>query len=54
MIASGCAVPIIVMTGYADVERARALARGAVACLQKPFDDEALLAVVAKATGAPS
>jgi FixJ family two-component response regulator len=54
LIASGCAVPIIVMTGYGDVERVRALERGAIACLQKPFDDEALLAAVAKATGASS
>jgi FixJ family two-component response regulator len=54
LIASGCAVPIIVMTGYGDVERVRALERGAIACLQKPFDDEALLAAVAKATGAAS
>jgi two-component system response regulator FixJ len=54
LIASGCAVPVIVMTGYGDAEKAAALEHGAIACLQKPFDDEALLAAVAKATAAPS
>ena len=52
LIASGCLVPIIFITAHADEEaRARALNRGAVACLQKPFSDDALLDAIAKAIG---
>jgi FixJ family two-component response regulator len=55
LIASGQAVPIIFITAHADEEeRARALHRGAVECLQKPFSDDALLAAIAKANGAMS
>jgi FixJ family two-component response regulator len=52
LIASGCLVPIIFITAHADEEaRARALKRGAIACLPKPFGDDALLDAVAKAIG---
>ncbi len=55
LIASGRMVPIIFITAHADEEeRARALERGAVDCLQKPFTDDALLDAIAKATGATS
>jgi|SRR5262245_5274417 len=43
-------LPVVVITGHADEEtRQRALAGGAVAVLYKPFDDEALLADIARA-----
>jgi len=55
LIASGRMVPIIFITAHADEEeRARALERGAVDCLQKPFTDDALLDAIAKATSATS
>jgi FixJ family two-component response regulator len=55
LIASGRLIPIVFVTAHADEQaRARALERGAVACLQKPFDGEALLDAVAKAVGAAS
>jgi FixJ family two-component response regulator len=55
LIASGRVVPIIFVTAHADEEeRARALERGAVDCLQKPFSDDALLDAIARATGATS
>ena len=55
LIASGRMVPIIFITAHADEEeRARALERGAVDCLQKPFTDDALLDAIAKAIGATS
>ena len=55
LIASGRMVPIIFITAHADEqERARALERGAVDCLQKPFTDDALLDAIAKAVGATS
>ena len=55
LIASGRMVPIIFITAHADEEeRARALERGAIDCLQKPFTDHALLDAIAKATGATS
>jgi FixJ family two-component response regulator len=50
-------LPIVIITGHGDADlRQRALAGGAVAVLYKPFDDEALLASVARAIagGAPS
>jgi FixJ family two-component response regulator len=53
LIALGCAVPIIVITAHAEEEeRARALERGAVGCLQKPFGRDALLGAIARAIGA--
>ena len=52
LIASGHAVPIIFVTAHADEdERARALERGAIDCLQKPFSDDALLEAIARANG---
>ena len=52
LIASGCVVPIIFITARADEDaRARAMERGAVDCLQKPFSDDALLNAIAKAIG---
>jgi FixJ family two-component response regulator len=53
LIASGHTVPIIFITAHADEdERARALDRGAVGCLRKPFSDDALLDAIAKANAA--
>jgi FixJ family two-component response regulator len=41
------AVPIIFVTGHADEElRARAIQDGAIAFLDKPFNDEALLGAI--------
>jgi FixJ family two-component response regulator len=55
LIASGHRVPIIFITAHADEdERARALRRGAIACLQKPFSDDALLGAIARANGVTS
>lgn len=55
LIASGHLIPIVFITAHADEdERARALDRGAVDCLQKPFSDDALLDAIAKANGATS
>jgi len=55
LIASGRMVPIIFITAHADEEeRACALERGAVDCLQKPFSDDALFDAIAKAIGATS
>jgi FixJ family two-component response regulator len=55
LIASGHVIPIIFITAHADEdERARALDRGAIDCLQKPFSDDALLDAIAKANGASS
>jgi FixJ family two-component response regulator len=43
-------LPVVVITAHADEEtRRRALEGGAVAVLYKPFDDEALLAEIARA-----
>ncbi len=53
LLASGHRIPIIVITAHADDdERARALERGAIDCLQKPFDDDALFDAIGKASGA--
>lgn len=55
LIATDSAVPIIFMTAHGDEEtRARALERGAIDFLQKPFSDEALLGAIARAIGATS
>ena len=55
LIASSHAIPIIFITAHADEdERARALDRGAIDCLQKPFSDDALLEAIARANGATS
>jgi FixJ family two-component response regulator len=55
LIATGQVVPIIFITAHADEdERARALERGAIDCLQKPFSDDALLEAIARATGETS
>jgi FixJ family two-component response regulator len=53
--ADGVALPVIVITGRATPEgRARALAGGAAAYLDKPVDESVLLAAVASAlAGAP-
>lgn len=57
LLAEGCRVPIVFVTAHADESvRARILQRGAIACLEKPFTDEALLDAVAAAVasaGAP-
>lgn len=47
MAASNISLPIIIMTGHADVPMAvRALKQGAFDFLQKPFDDELLISLV--------
>ncbi len=51
LIATGHDIPIIFITAHADEhERARALDRGAVDWLQKPFSDDVLLDAIAKAS----
>ena len=48
--ARGYAIPIIMITGYADVPMAvRALKAGAVEFLQKPFSDQAILECIQQA-----
>jgi FixJ family two-component response regulator len=55
LIATDSAVPIIFMTAHGDEDaRARALERGAVDYLHKPFSDDALLGAIARAIGATS
>jgi FixJ family two-component response regulator len=49
----GHAVPIIFITAHTDEqERACALERGAVGCLQKPFKQDVLLDAISRAMGA--
>ena len=55
LIATSSAVPVIFMTAHGDEDaRARALERGAVDFLRKPFSDEVLLGAIARALGATS
>lgn len=55
LIASNRAVPIIFITAHGDEEaRARALERGAVEFLQKPFSDETLLDAITRSIGTPT
>ena len=50
LVAAGSPVRIIFVTAHADEEaRAQAVSAGAVACLRKPFDEEALLRAVESA-----
>jgi len=49
--ATGHVIPTIFITGHDDARTwERALGSGAVACLRKPFEDHALLAVIHSAT----
>lgn len=51
--ATGCALPVIIITGHGDVPMAvRALKAGAVDFLEKPFADDALLKAVGHAVAA--
>jgi FixJ family two-component response regulator len=51
LIASDTQVPVIFISAHGDeATRARALERGAVDFLRKPFTDEALLDAIARAT----
>lgn len=50
LIARGAQIPVVIMTGHADVPLAvRAMKAGAVDFLEKPFDDDRLIACVKKA-----
>jgi FixJ family two-component response regulator len=50
--AEGLTVPIVFITAYADDQaREQALRAGAIAFLQKPFEEQALLEAVARAVG---
>jgi FixJ family two-component response regulator len=50
--AAGCTTPIIFMTAHEDGRaRSRAFAAGAVAFLQKPVDDKALLEAIYRVLG---
>lgn len=56
LIAAGDVVPIVFVTAHADdLQTARALGRGTIDCLEKPFTDDALLGAISRAiSGAPS
>jgi FixJ family two-component response regulator len=50
LVAAGSRIPIIFITAHADEEaRAQAVSAGAVACLRKPFSEDALLSAVQSA-----
>ena len=49
----GCAIPVIIMTGYGDVATAvRAMKAGAIDFLEKPYNDQALLDLIEQAIAA--
>ena len=51
LVACGASIPIIFITAHDDAAtRERARKAGALAYLRKPFDDQALLAAIRKAT----
>jgi len=51
--AGGASIPIVFITAHGDASaRARALSAGAIRFLEKPFDDEELLACIRPAVGA--
>jgi two-component system response regulator FixJ len=55
LLESGAALPVIYMSGHADVPLAvQAMQKGAVTLLEKPFDDEALEAALQKAFARPA
>lgn len=50
----GCTLPVICMSAHWDpAARDASLGQGAIACLGKPFTEEALLEAVALAKGSP-
>jgi RNA polymerase sigma factor (sigma-70 family) len=50
MAAAGCPIPVIFITGHGDIPMSvRAMKRGAVDFLSKPFHDETLLAAIGTA-----
>jgi FixJ family two-component response regulator len=50
--ADGRDIPIVFISAYADDQmRQQALEAGAIACLEKPFDEKLLLAAVQRAVG---
>ena len=54
LVASGCTIPVILITAYPDDNvRARALAAGVICYLSKTFDDNALLGFVRAALVQP-
>jgi RNA polymerase sigma factor (sigma-70 family) len=52
LIARGCRIPVIIMSGHGDVSMARAAFKAdAVDFLEKPFDDAKLIAAIDEALG---